>query len=768
MKRILQYSHRRFGPVAAIFFVWLIFSSPYFIDRRIPFPSKYLVTFFPPWNSEYTMPVKNNAMPDVVTQMYPWKKFTVESWRDGSVPLWNPYSFAGTKHAANYQTAVFSPFNLLFLVLPEKDAWSVLVLLQPLLAGLFMLLFLTSLGRSRIAATIGSIAFMFSGFIVVWMAYATLAFAALTLPLTLYAIHSLFRKPSWWNYVLLSVSVALSFLSGHFQISLYVVGLSLAYVIFEAFQKRQIARTASVLLFVLFGILLSGPQLFPSFMAYADSVRSSSVSVSGISWQYLITLIAPDFYGNPVTRNDWFGYYAEWASFIGVAPVLLSTYVLLHVRGGQEKFFLASFFAVLLLAFQSPLQQLIIQGEIPVLSTSAANRIIILSSFSLCVLAGFGLDALVKDWQGKAHRYVRFALVWFVVIVGVWALIAKPGLISADYLTIARRNFILPSLMAVLTLIAGILGFYRRGKLAKFVLIAFLIFTGFDVLRFAQKWMPFEPSEFVYPQTKLLTFLQNEAGYNRVFGNFGNEVSTYFSIPSIEGYDALYQRRYGKFISSASDGKPGTLARSVVLLDKSGRYAETVLQLLGARYLVHKISDGQNVWAYPYWRYPHYQIRYSDESYEVLENTMAYPRAFLASDYRVENNEQSILDTLYSEDFNLRDTLVLEVEPHIRPERGTGEATISTYKPTQVTIEVNTQSPKILMLTDVYDEGWVAYIDGQSTPVYRADYAFRAVGVPVGTHTIQFNYQPESFAWGVRIALATSLFFVVISLRKFI
>src|SRR3989339_1877099 len=98
--------------IILIILVWFLFASPYFVKGLVPFPAKYLVTFFPPWSAQYGMALKNNAMPDVVTQIYPWKKITIDSWKLGQVPLWNPYSLSGTPHAGNYQTAVFSPINL--------------------------------------------------------------------------------------------------------------------------------------------------------------------------------------------------------------------------------------------------------------------------------------------------------------------------------------------------------------------------------------------------------------------------------------------------------------------------------------------------------------------------------------------------------------------------------------------------------------------------------------------------------------------------------
>ena len=158
-------------------------------------------------------------MPDIITQIYPWKNFTIEALKTGQIPLWNPYGFSGTLHLAYYQSAVLSPFNLLFFLLPFVDAWSLLVLLQPLSAGIFMYLFVRSLKRSQAASLISSISFMFCGFIVVWMDYATLAYA-IAFYLALFCIEKYYELKN----KILSTAVhksPLIIFSGHFQIGIY-------------------------------------------------------------------------------------------------------------------------------------------------------------------------------------------------------------------------------------------------------------------------------------------------------------------------------------------------------------------------------------------------------------------------------------------------------------------------------------------------------------------------------------------------------------------
>jgi uncharacterized membrane protein YfhO len=61
----------------------------------------------------------------------------------------------------------------------------------------------------------------------------------------------------------------------------------------------------------------------------------------------------------------------------------------------------------------------------------------------------------------------------------------------------------------------------------------------------------------------------------------------------------------------------------------------------------------------------------------------------------------------------------------------------------------------MLMLTDAHYPGWVAKIDGQPTPIYRADNLFRAVFVPAGPHETIFTFEPRSYEIGLLVTLAS-------------
>ncbi|MGZ3836612.1 MAG: YfhO family protein, partial [Mucilaginibacter sp.] len=60
-----------------------------------------------------------------------------------------------------------------------------------------------------------------------------------------------------------------------------------------------------------------------------------------------------------------------------------------------------------------------------------------------------------------------------------------------------------------------------------------------------------------------------------------------------------------------------------------------------------------------------------------------------------------------------------------------------------------------------YDKGWKMYIDGKEQPYFRADYILRAAVIPVGNHTITFDFHPASYYTGEKISLAGSVLLVL-------
>ncbi len=759
MKKNLIKFFLKTWPVLLIFFIWFLFSKPFFIENKVPFPSAFQVNFFSPWNAYpgFSSPVKNNATPDVITQIYPWKNLTIDILKSGALPLWNPYSFSGTPHLANYQSAVFSPFNLLFFILPFINAWSILVLLQPLLAGIFTFYFLKSLKVSNEGSLISALAFMFCGFLVTWINYATLGYAILFLPLTLYLIEKYFQTKKSRYLSLLSLSIPLSFFSGHFQISLYFFAFVIFYQIFKFYDKRDFKISFAVFLSSIFGLFISLPQILPSIEAYQQSLRSGIFEkTESIPWGYIATFFAPDFLGNPVTRNDWFGHYAEWNAYIGLLPLIISLIPIFYKRSKTSLFFLLSGIISILLAFNSPLLDLIVNLRIPVLSTSAASRVIVIFSFSFAVLSGIGLDLLLDIIKNKNYKFIiKWLGAFFAVFAFLWTVVVLKLFIPPDKIIIARQNLLLPT--GFFITLVFLLTFFLILKIKKqnFALKVFLLFIIFisalDLFRFSYKWIAFDSKSLVYPSVPVVKEFNKISSYERVLSNLGGEASIYYKLPSLEGYDAVYNRRYGEFIASLENGNLRESSRSVVSFPKNGLYSFKAINLLGVKYVVYRVSDGYSSWTFPFWNYKDgtFKLIYNDHVYQILENTEVFPRAFLVNKYFVETSSQKILNKMFDKNMDLRKEVVLEKNLKINLNGKNLNSKIENYSPNKVSVKTSADGDSILFLSDSFYPGWKAFVDGKETEILRADYAFRAVFVPKGIHTVVFSYEPFSFKLGV-------------------
>jgi hypothetical protein len=147
---------------------------------------------------------------------------------------------------------------------------------------------------------------------------------------------------------------------------------------------------------------------------------------------------------------------------------------------------------------------------------------------------------------------------------------------------------------------------------------------------------------------------------------------------------------------------------------------------------------------------------------KIYRNNRALPRAFLASRYRVAADPAEALKLLGRRDFDPSTTIILEEAPLWDPAIPAGPipkrpagAYILQERNNMVEIETQVARPSILYLSDTFYPGWNAYVDGNRTKIYRADYNFRAIPLPRGGHRVIFRCQPFSFYAGAIISAGT-------------
>jgi uncharacterized membrane protein YfhO len=94
------------------------------------------------------------------------------------------------------------------------------------------------------------------------------------------------------------------------------------------------------------------------------------------------------------------------------------------------------------------------------------------------------------------------------------------------------------------------------------------------------------------------------------------------------------------------------------------------------------------------------------------------------------------------------------------------EVTILDYKPERITMSVTSYDTPWLFFSDPFYPGWVARLDGKKVKIYKANYAFRAIAVPPGTHRVVWTYEPILFKIGSGVSLLAWALFCFYYIRR--
>ncbi len=763
--------------IASVLFVFftVLFFNKTFLRGHIPFPGDLLVSEYKPWQSYSYLGYTPGSYPskaqyfDSIRQIYPWKRLVTSLFQKTSIPLWNPHNFSGSPLLANSQSSVFYPLWLPALVLPLPFVWTVLVILQPLLSSFFLYLYGRKVGLTPKAALFSGVIFGFSLFQTVFLEYNTIGHSILWLPLALWGFELWREKRTWKSAALIVFPLLLSGLAGHLQIFFLVFAFFHVYATMRIFtdagSMRQKLGTLSHLLFLtLLALGMGSMQHVPTLELIGQAARINQpfrqlVDRLLIQPKQLLMLFVPDIFGNPAARNYTLGdSYPGKALYVGLLPLF---FVHIAMRDTKRSFITTfyTFFSAILLLFlvHTPVTEFIYSFHIPLLSTSSPTNGLFLFGFSFAMLAGFGLD----HWIMRKHKLPRYTVLLFIgIVICIWT--AK----FATSVSLSQKNMMFSTAVAAVSIVLFLIA-SKFKRLSLFILTAVFVVTLADLGYFFTKFNPFVPAEFVYPPAPVTTWLAENAGFNRYWGYGAATVEANFAtqlgIYSPDGYDPLYPKRYGEFIASSRNGtlldEFDTTTRSDAIIASGfgekdfmeNSFRKKVLNVLGTRFILDRTENGLTEASLP----PETYTRvYSQDGWNILENHDALPRAFLADSYALFHSRNEFVSEFFSENFSPDETLLLESDPGIMPVRTLNKsATITMYTPNRVVILATSDTPQLLFLSDTYYPGWKAYVDETESTILRADYTFRAVALPSGSHTVVFAYEPESFSLGIKLSM---------------
>jgi hypothetical protein len=730
-----------------------IFFKDVFLKNLLPIPSDTIVGLYSPYREFYSdkyprgIPFKNFLITDPVRQQYPWKKLVIDVEKKIELPLWNPYSFSGTPLLANFQSAAFYPVNILFFLLPFNLSWTLVIVIQPLLAGLFMFLYLNKQKLDKRASILGSLTFAFCGFSMSWLEWGNILNTFLWLPLILFSIDNFLKKDNKlsqnFQWILVaSVSLLMSYLAGHLQIFFYLFIVSNLYFLYKIidskdFKKGFVGWCLGILGFIIISLPITLPTL-QFINLSARSIDQSNWNAAGwfIPLQNLAQFLVPDFFGNPTTLN-YFGEwnYGEFIGYAGLVSLIFAIYSL--TKPNKNKLFFIMLLALsALFAFPNFFAELPYKLSIPFLSTSQPTRLIAVIDFCIAVLSAFGFNMFLTSSKSKKILLINGGLL--IIFAGFWLYTFSNGfgLSNLDNLLVTRRNLIFPSI--ILIAITFCLIFYsfftfKNKKIAQILVITLILINLIDLFRLGWKYNTFSKEEYLYPTTKTISFLKKNLGNHR-FMQTNSEIlppnfSIMYKLQSIDGYDPLFVQRYVELVAAIGRGSanihPPFGFNRIINLQK---HDTPFVDLLGVKYALSfdDLTDGK------------YVKVFQEGKLKIYQNNNVFDRAFFVQRTSSAQTKQEEIDLMYS-DYSLKNrAIVATSSKDFNKTWSNGKSEITNYSENKVIIKTSNEGEGFLILTDTYYPTWHVKIDGKESKIYLTDFNFRGVIIPKGEHEVVF------------------------------
>lgn len=306
-----------------------------------------------------------------------------------------------------------------------------------------------------------------------------------------------------------------------------------------------------------------------------------------------------------------------------------------------------------------------------------------------------------------------------------------------------------------IALIVAVLWAYAKGHIkAQYVAFAVIILVSIDLIRVDTKYLNEE--NFVYEEEYNYEFeprpvdqqiLQDPDPYYRVLDlskNTYNDAIQSYHHKTIGGYSPAKMEAYQDMID----------------IHMSSSFNAEVLNMLNTKYIISpQGQNGQpvaipnpdangNAWFVS-------KIKWAETADEEmlslnarsLGDTTQVPNAFDAS-------EEAVLRTSYKDElsgFNYGKDSAAYVK-------------LDQYGLNNISYVSKNSKDGLAVFSDMYyPYGWTAYIDGNETPILKANYLLRALKVPAGEHKIEFKFRPKSFYTGDNIAMVSSILLILMA-----
>jgi AcrR family transcriptional regulator len=132
----------------------------------------------------------------------------------------------------------------------------------------------------------------------------------------------------------------------------------------------------------------------------------------------------------------------------------------------------------------------------------------------------------------------------------------------------------------------------------------------------------------------------------------------------------------------------------------------------------------------------------------IIEYPLALPRAKLYSAWQTPADDDAVLKTLLSPEFEPGDTVLISKATPLEPASSAstadaGAVQITQYHSKYVKLEADARTPSVLLLNDRYGADWRVRVDGVRSALLRCNYIMRGVYLAPGHHVVEFRFTPS-------------------------
>jgi hypothetical protein len=733
---------------------------------------------------------------DLPVFFYPY----VQLWRtgvlSGEFTLWNPFIMGGEPLFAALQPAQVYPLSIIYFLFPLDDAFNATVILHFFLAGLFTFLLVKELKGSDSAGIIAAVSFSFGGYLLSVHNLLSTLLSVTWFPLVLACFYRSLTLSSPKYALYSGVFLGVMFSGGGIEVFLFTLPIMGFLTFFpylsttEVEMPRLSRRFFLLLISVSFFLLLMAIQWIPFYELICNSIRSDGLGFEesalwSLAPQNLLYILIPDVF---YRGQDYYWKDQSWLKtiYVGIIPLMLS---LFFIREKSKRKFLMLLLMALSLLLSlgryTPVYKFLFH-TLPFFNLIRYPvKYLFITIFFFSLTAGFGWDYFQKHIQdprviGGTKRFLRLS--FFLSLLLGLIFLSEKSLLSF----LSEKKWVVESAIGLPSVLHNL----KR-------VISFIIVSGLWIFLVVNKsW-----AKSVAPQGIIVLliadlFLGNLGYYVTVEKSSlhsNNTPNLQIILKDRDLYRIYVDRRIYNNYHFASNNSEEYLYLIKDMLVPNLLMERKVFDITGFSILTLKnyykiltlittapspdstrLIDLLNV-KYVLWSEPlkgcNFELVRKGIFYLYL-NRNVFPRAFLAEDFRVVTDETKVKEMLQDRHFKPEKLVLLneslpEYSLKEKEDSSSGikeSVEIIEYNSERIKIVTSLPRPKILVLSEAFYPGWKACLDDREVKIYQANFAFRAVPLPAGMHTVTFVYDPISFRIGKAITIFTLITFIFLSI----